>query len=80
MQELIYSCFIFILFVKRTISRRVLLHWKVMSAWVIERDGQFGRDISADNLYSINCHFSERNLLPYAHGGIKGIRIRTEVY
>jgi len=50
-----------------------------MSAWEMERKGEFGRDIPAGNVYSINYHFSGDAPFEYTHGVIKGAWIRKSI-
>jgi len=50
-----------------------------MSAWEMEREGKFGRDIPSDDVYTINYHFSGEVPFQYVHGVIKGAWIRDAV-
>jgi len=45
----------------------------------MERKGEFGRDIPAGNVYSINYHFSGDAPFEYTHGVIKGAWIRKSI-
>ena len=62
-------------------NRKILIEHLVpgMSAWVMEREGEFGRDIPAGDVYSINYHFSGKDPFPYVHGVIKGAWIRKTI-
>jgi hypothetical protein len=50
-----------------------------MSAWDMEKDGKFGRDIPSGDVYAINYHFSGKDPFPYVHGVIKGAWIRKAI-
>ena len=50
-----------------------------MSAWILEKEGEFGRDIPAGDVYSINYHFSGGVPFQYVHGVVKGAWIRDAV-
>jgi hypothetical protein len=62
-------------------NRKILLENLVpgMSAWIMEKEGEFGKDIPAGDVYSINYHFSRKGPLPYVHGVIKGAWTRKAI-
>lgn len=50
-----------------------------MSAWAMEKEGKFGRDIPAGDIYSINYHFSGEVPFKYIHSVAKGAWIRNAI-
>jgi hypothetical protein len=50
-----------------------------MSAWDMEKMGEFGRDIPACDVYSLNHHFSGAPPFQYVHGVIKGAWTRKAI-
>jgi hypothetical protein len=62
-------------------NREILLKNLVpgMSAWEMERGGEFGSDIPAGDVYSINYHFSGKIPFQYVHGVAKGAWIREAI-
>lgn len=50
-----------------------------MSAWDMEKMGEFGRDIPARDVYAVNYHFSGALPFQYVHGVIKGTWIRNAI-
>ena len=50
-----------------------------MSAWQMEREGVFGKDIPATDVYAVNYHFSGKIPFQYVHGVMKGAWIRKAI-
>lgn len=62
-------------------NREILIKHLVpgMTAWEMEKGGEFGRDIPACDVYSLNYHFSGNAPFQYVHGVIKGAWIRDAI-
>ena len=62
-------------------DKKILLKHLVpgMTAWEMERGGEFGKNIPAEDVYAINFHFSGKVPFTYQHGVIKGKWIRNAI-
>ena len=50
-----------------------------LSAWEMEKAGDFGRDIPSSDIYALNYHFGGKHPFQFVHGVIKGAWLRNSI-